>query len=581
MKIAIRTDASLLIGSGHVMRCKTLADELRKRNSEIMFICRDHPGNLVSLLTDDGYSVTTLPPPCSLNVVQADKSDDYSAWLGVEQSIDAEQTIEALGNFHPDWLVVDHYGLDEPWEKMLRGHVHKIFVIDDFADRPHDCDVLLNQNLVSDLGNTYESLVPDHCRKLLGPRFALLRPEFRKARETLRDRDGIIRRLLVFFGGVDPTGETEKALEALEMLGRPDIAVDAVVGSNNPRREKIEGICRGMRNVTFHQQISNMAELMAAADLAIGAGGTASWERCCLGLPALLASIADNQLGIIQTLSDAKAAKAFRKASHLTSEIILKELRNLIDRPDLVKSMTTDGLKLVDCNTTRRVMGAFGGSLQLSIISSPDSWINEFIPKLLPIWKERGHRVTWVHDHEHLVDGDCAFFLSYERRVPQSVLQLHVHNLVVHESNLPKGRGWSPLTWQILEAKNSVPIVLFECAEKIDSGLIYLADQLRFDGHELITEMRAVQAEKTLTLCEEFVANYPHIVRQGRHQEGVPSYYRRRTFEDSELPINKSLSEQFNLLRVVDNDKYPAYFTIHGHRYILSIRKSDVVGGNL
>ena len=153
--------------------------------------------------------------------------------------------------------MVDHYGLDESWEKGLRGHVDKIFAIDDLANTPHDCDVLLNQNLLENLDNAYQGLAPHHCRKLLGPRFALLRPEFRKTRETLRERDGIIRRILVFFGGVDPTGETEKALEALEMLGRPEVAVDVVVGSNNPRGKKIEAICRGMRNVTFHQQISN------------------------------------------------------------------------------------------------------------------------------------------------------------------------------------------------------------------------------------------------------------------------------------------------------------------------------------
>lgn len=355
MKVIIRTDDSLLIGSGHVMRCKTLADELRKRGSEVRFICRDHPGNLVPLLRADCYSVTVLPPPDSLNVVQPDKPD-YSAWLGVEQSEDAEQTIEALGDFEPDWLVVDHYGLDESWEKRLRGNVDKIFVIDDLANRRHECDVLLNQNLLDNLDNAYQELIPNHCRKLLGPKFALLRPEFREARETLRKRDGIIRRILVFFGGVDPTGETEKALEALDILGRPDIAVDVVVGSNNPNGEKIEAICRGMSNVTFHQQISNMAELMAAADLAIGAGGTTSWERCCLGLPSLIITLSANQHPIAKAISDAKAAFYLGASPNVQAVEIENFVRDLTHRQNLLLEANAKSKVLVDARGSERIV---------------------------------------------------------------------------------------------------------------------------------------------------------------------------------------------------------------------------------
>jgi UDP-2,4-diacetamido-2,4,6-trideoxy-beta-L-altropyranose hydrolase len=297
-----------------------------------------------------------LPPPDSLNIVQPDKPD-YSAWLGVEQSEDAEQTIEALGDFKPDWLVVDHYGLDESWEKGLKGHVDKIFVIDDLANRPHDCDVLLNQNLLDDLENTYKELVPQQCRKLLGPRFALLRPEFRRARETLRGRDGIIRRILVFFGGVDPTGETEKALEALEMLRRPDIAVDVVVGSNNPNGQKIEAICRGMNNVTFHQQISNMAELMAAADLAIGAGGTASWERCCLGLPAVVTIIADNQAESTRKLAQERRIILMGNSRELCPENYLSILGIVLLRSTC--EFIENGLALVDGLGTSRTSAIF------------------------------------------------------------------------------------------------------------------------------------------------------------------------------------------------------------------------------
>lgn len=581
MKIAIRTDASLLIGSGHVMRCKTLADELRKNGADILFICRDHQGNLVSLLTDDDYSVTILPTPDSLNVVAADKSNEYSTWLGVDKSVDALQTIGALEDFKPDWLVVDHYGLDENWEKKLRKHAGKIFVIDDLTDHPHECDVLLNQNLLDNLDNAYQGLVPCHCRKLLGPRFALLRPEFRKARETLRERDGTIRRILVFFGGVDPTGETIKALEAIEMLARPDIVVDVVVGSNNPRVKEIEAICRTMSNVNFHHQISNMAQLMAVADLAIGASGTASWERCTLGLPSISLSIAENQSSIGSALAIRGATFFLGQASHVTSSMLLAAIHKFFADPGLGKLMSSTAMGILDSKSTHRVRAAFGGSLKLSIISDANSWINAFIPPLSQVWASNGHQVTWVKDHELLSEGDCAFFLGYGSIVPDEILRQHVHNLVVHESDLPRGRGWSPLTWQILEGKNEIPIVLFESEKNVDSGVIYFSDVMHFEGHELIDEMRCVQAHKTFSLCNQFVDNYPQVVMKGRAQEGTPSYYRRRSFEDSELEINKSLKDQFSLLRVVDNDYYPAYFVINGHRYVLSIKKSGIVGEEL
>jgi UDP-2,4-diacetamido-2,4,6-trideoxy-beta-L-altropyranose hydrolase len=384
MKVAIRTDASLLIGSGHVMRCKTLAEELRKRGSEVLFICRNHRGALIPLLTETDYSVMALPAPNSMNPIRPDMPDDYSAWLGVEQSVDTQQTIEALGNFRPDWLVVDHYGLDESWERKLREHVGKVFVIDDLVNRPHDCDVLLNQNLLGDLDKAYESLVSDHCRKLLGPTFALLRPEFRKARETLRQRDGTIRRILVFFGGVDPTGETEKALDAIDQLDAPDIAVDVVVGANNPRAEIIQAICQGMPNVTFHQQVSNMAQLMAAADLTIGAGGTASWERCCLGLPSLVTIVADNQATPTSNLANSGGVMILGTSARLGTQDYLSAITNL--EPEGLRQMQTTCLDLVDGRGLERViLSIYGDPVRLRRANHQDA---------RKVWPWRNHPDT-------------------------------------------------------------------------------------------------------------------------------------------------------------------------------------------
>ncbi|MEH6873424.1 MAG: UDP-2,4-diacetamido-2,4,6-trideoxy-beta-L-altropyranose hydrolase [Candidatus Competibacter sp.] len=303
MRVAIRADASIQIGSGHVMRCLTLAEALRERGAEVHFVCRDLPGHLGGVLADKGYLVQWLPAPAAEGAA-IPAHTAHSAWLGVPWAVDADQTRERLTGWPEiDWLIVDHYALDRAWESRLRPLVKRIMVIDDLADRPHDCDLLLDQNLYEGMEQRYAGLVPADCRLLLGPRYALLRPEFRKAREQLRQRDGVVRRILVFFGGADPTNETAKALRAIQRLERPDIAVDVVVGAANPHRAEIEALCAELPNASFHCQVANMAELMARADLAIGAGGSTVWERCALNLPSIIWVVAENQNKSIEYLA--------------------------------------------------------------------------------------------------------------------------------------------------------------------------------------------------------------------------------------------------------------------------------------
>ena len=281
LKILIRTDASVEIGSGHLMRCLTLADQLRSEGAEVAFACRDLSGGMFDHLIARGYP--------SAKIVLTESGQ------GVQ---DAEETIKAATKFFPagtDWLVVDHYELDIIWERRLRPHVRKLMVIDDLANRSHDCDLLLDQNYYKNLDRRYLGLVPAQCVTLLGPAYVLLRPEFAEARQKLRVRDGTVRRMLVFFGGSDPTNQTQKMVEALGLLKRRDIEVDVVVGSANPNRNAIQALCDELPNVAFHCQVSNMAQLILNADIGIGAGGAAMWERCCLGLPTITVVFAANQ----------------------------------------------------------------------------------------------------------------------------------------------------------------------------------------------------------------------------------------------------------------------------------------------
>jgi len=186
-------------------------------------------------------------------------------------------------------------------------------------------------------------------------------------------------------------------------------------------------------------------------------------------------------------------------------------------------------------------------------------------------WLSQGHRVHWTHEVEALGSGDFCFYLSCSQIVPSSILGNFAHNLVVHESDLPQGKGWSPLTWQILEGGNRIPVTLFEAVERVDSGDIYLQEWLEFEGHELLDELRQAQAVATLRLCQRFVDGYPEVLKGTRSQTGVESFYPRRRPRDSQLDVHRSLAEQFNLLRVVDNERYPAFFEYQNGKYLIKI----------
>jgi methionyl-tRNA formyltransferase len=190
-------------------------------------------------------------------------------------------------------------------------------------------------------------------------------------------------------------------------------------------------------------------------------------------------------------------------------------------------------------------------------------------------WLKAGHRVLWVHSKEDLQPGDFCFYLSCGQIVPNTILSSYRHNLVVHESDLPKGKGWSPLTWQILEGTKSIPITLFEAAEKVDGGMIYAQESMEFEGHELIDELRDAQAKATIKLCKRFIEGYPRILDQAREQAGDESFYPRRTEADSELDPLQSIETQFDRLRVVDNRRYPAFFEYRNQRYSLKIEKIE------
>jgi UDP-2,4-diacetamido-2,4,6-trideoxy-beta-L-altropyranose hydrolase len=266
LRIVYRADASVELGTGHVMRCLALAEALRGR-AEQAFVACSGPGDAHEKVRAAGFPL--LSP-----------AEDFKA------------AVQSWSPSGVDVAVVDHYGLGAEWEGQARAVARRIVVIDDLANRKHDCDLLLDQNIIGGDGSVYDGLVPAHARRLIGPRFALLRREFAVERPRIRTE---LRRVFVFFGGADAVNETGKALAALEDPRLARLHATVVVGGSNPRASEIEARCAGRPRWRFVRDARDVARLMAETDLALGAGGSTSWERCATGLPTILVATAENQ----------------------------------------------------------------------------------------------------------------------------------------------------------------------------------------------------------------------------------------------------------------------------------------------
>lgn len=341
-KCVFRVDALPFMGVGHLSRSLALAGALRAGGMSVHFVCRDGVGSQYWLVEREGFSLHHLPaapPPVA--------PKDPRQWLGVIPEEDAEATIRVIDREigSVDWLVVDHYAIEYYWERRLRNFCKQILIIDDLADRRHDCDLLLDQSLRD--GNPYIGLVPAAAKFLLGPRYALLRPEFARQRARCRVRDGQIRRIVVFFGGSDQTGDTFMALDALIRLS-PPLEAEIIVGAMNSSKKAIEVACRPYPFLHFYCQVSDMATRLARADLAIGAGGTTSWERLSMGLPTLVIEQVDNQSENARQLEQYGVAIRLGRSSEVQSDHILASINTLLANPERLREKSARALDLVD-----------------------------------------------------------------------------------------------------------------------------------------------------------------------------------------------------------------------------------------
>lgn len=351
MKIVFRVDASVAIGTGHVMRCLALAETLASNGAEVSFISRNHQGNLNSYIIAKNFKTFELP--ISLHQQSFDEINHYSNWLGSAWQHDADETTAILKQISADYIIVDHYALDSRWEKMIQKYCKNIVVIDDLANRDHDCHILIDQT-IGRVKKDYTNLVPESCSLLLGVDYALLRREFAIWRDysLSRRHSPALKNILVSLGGVDKNNITVEIMEALDKLNLPIDMLTIVMGKHAPHTSAVANLSKKMSfKTTILIGVENMAELMAKSDLVIGAAGSSSWERSCLGVPSIALVIADNQQNLGEQLSINNMAMVLSPPINHNMGKIFAELNN-----DKLKELSSYPSKIVDGRGCERVV---------------------------------------------------------------------------------------------------------------------------------------------------------------------------------------------------------------------------------
>lgn len=379
MLVAFRTDASPGIGTGHVMRCLALAEALGPGN-ECVFLCRDQElGALADRIDAGGHKLLRL---------QEGTADECG------------RKLRPFGKV--DWLVVDHYQLDRAWEAEMRSASQRILVIDDLANRVHDCDLLLDANYHPDEPERYDDLVPSHCERLLGPRYALLRSEF-SALGASGPTDPKIAssvRILVMFGGADADNLTGRTIDAIAGLGL-DAHIDVVAGPLYPFIADLEQRLTQLPSATLHHAPGNIAELMAAADLAVGSPGTTSWERCALALPTIAIAVADNQEAMAQQLGLWGAHLYLGRHGELRDGDLQTAIRLMAGNTTMRLAMARRAREITDGRGAQRVVRHMGGhAVELRRATPADSdllyaWRND------PRVRRHAFDATPIRRHGH------------------------------------------------------------------------------------------------------------------------------------------------------------------------------------
>ncbi|MEB0045453.1 MULTISPECIES: UDP-2,4-diacetamido-2,4,6-trideoxy-beta-L-altropyranose hydrolase [unclassified Pseudomonas] len=360
MRVLIRADASPTLGSGHIARCLTLAKVLQQQGAHVAFACRQLPGHRLDSLAGEGFETFVLP----------DRYPEEDPQQAIEAMLPWQADIAALGQALEnqqafDWIIVDHYGLDHHWQTAARCWAPRIAAVDDLATRTYSVDLLLNQNL-SGTPEAYASLLAPHCRRLLGPRFALLRDEFCCAAIEIKPQ---AKRVLVNFGGFDAARQTHHAMLALADF--PDLEVDFVAGANNPAWEAMQALAAHRPNWRLHAFVSDFYRLMTEADVFVGAGGGTSWERAAMGLPTICIAVSNNQQANGEVMATSGAHVFLGPREQVSVEQLRQAIGFVASNQGLRQSLAERSRQWVDGRGAQRVAAALAGAV-LSVRKASD-----------------------------------------------------------------------------------------------------------------------------------------------------------------------------------------------------------------
>ncbi len=443
MLVVFRCDASIQIGSGHVMRCLTLADSLSEQGVNCYFITRFHEGNIADYIEQRGYETHRLPlKEQNIDGVHIEPID-YQHWLGTNIHTDANETLNIVKKISAnpiDWIIVDHYALDKVWEQILHPYCKQMMVIDDLANRAHVCDLLLDQTLGRSKKD-YKNLTSTRCTLLTGSQYALLRPEFvqlrkhnSKRRKTLK-----LKKLLITLGGVDKDNITECILNNLQDCILPqDCRIVIVMGEHAPWIEAVKKQAAQMKWQTdVLVNIENMAQLMTESDLCIGAAGTTAIERCCLGLPTLLIVAADNQIKTAEKLEKYGAVINLGRTDCDYMKNLHSSLKSLIDDRSRYNSLVENCFNITDGNGIYRVAQRISPATLKTEEEVYLRLVNEDDARMLYEWQSNNttrqysrntETPTWdehaIWFESKIADTKCVFYIIICNSKPAGYIRL-------------------------------------------------------------------------------------------------------------------------------------------------------------
>tara|TARA_Y100000590_G_scaffold43848_1_gene46700 strand:+ start:22807 stop:23871 length:1065 start_codon:yes stop_codon:yes gene_type:complete len=330
----VLVDASTKIGSGHIFRCLTLSQELKTIFSKIIFLTSDDSKAIIENIKPN--DIQTIHISSFKNLKLQDYTHEF------------ETIKKILLDYSQDenFLLIDHYDIDSNFELMLKNLFLRIFVIDDLANRKHSCDLLIDHGYYKDLDNRYNKFVTKNTTKLLGPKYMIIRPEFRNISKKNLERQTTLKKILITFGSVDESNECEKALDALCSLNEKKFEINVIAGTYNKNFSNLIKKYKKYENINIFQYVKNLEILMSNSDLCIGAGGTTNLERCCVGIPSIVTIVAENQKEGINFLGESGNVINLGLAEYVTTETYIDALNKLDLK--LLFQMSQKNKKLVD-----------------------------------------------------------------------------------------------------------------------------------------------------------------------------------------------------------------------------------------